>query len=32
MNGLGGEGGRLWDEEDGFYYDFVRRRTARGCR
>jgi hypothetical protein len=25
MNGLGGEGSRLWDEEDGFYYDFVRR-------
>ena len=25
MNGLGGEDSRLWDEEDGFYYDFVRR-------
>jgi hypothetical protein len=25
MNGLGGEGSQLWDEEDGFYYDFVRR-------
>ena len=25
MNGLTGEGGTLWDEEDGFYYDFVRR-------
>ena len=25
MNGLGGEGSRLWDEEDGFYYDFLRR-------
>ena len=24
MNGFSGEG-RLWDEEDGFYYDFVRR-------
>ena len=25
MNGFGGEDSRLWDEEDGFYYDFVRR-------
>ncbi len=25
MNGLGAEGSSLWDEEDGFYYDFVRR-------
>ena len=25
MNGLSGEGGSLWDEEDGFYYDHVRR-------
>ncbi len=25
MNGLGDEGSRLWDEEDGFYYDHVRR-------
>jgi hypothetical protein len=25
MNGLGGEDSRLWDEEDGFYYDFIRR-------
>jgi hypothetical protein len=24
MNGFGGEDSRLWDEEDGFYYDFVR--------
>ena len=24
MNGLGGEGSYLWDEEDGFYYDFLR--------
>jgi hypothetical protein len=25
MNGLGGDEANLWDEEDGFYYDFVRR-------
>jgi hypothetical protein len=25
MNGLSGDDGSLWDEEDGFYYDFVRR-------
>ena len=25
MNGLTGEEASLWDEEDGFYYDFVRR-------
>jgi hypothetical protein len=25
MNGLGDSGSTLWDEEDGFYYDFVRR-------
>jgi hypothetical protein len=25
MNGLSGEGTSLWDEEDGFYYDHVRR-------
>ena len=25
MNGIGGEDSRLWDEEDGFYYDFIRR-------
>jgi hypothetical protein len=25
MNGLNGDSGSLWDEEDGFYYDFVRR-------
>jgi hypothetical protein len=24
MNGLGGEDSYLWDEEDGFYYDFLR--------
>ncbi len=25
MNGLNGDSSSLWDEEDGFYYDFVRR-------
>ncbi len=25
MNGLSGESSTLWDDEDGFYYDFVRR-------
>ncbi len=25
MNGFTGEGASLWDEEDGFYYDFVHR-------
>ena len=29
MNGLGGEEAALWDEEDGFYYDFVRRDRRR---
>ena len=32
MNGLGGEATSLWDEEDGFYYDFVADRTASGSR
>lgn len=25
LNGLGGEDSSLWDEEDGFYYDYIRR-------